>query len=309
MLYDILVRTYTVYECKTWGSRWLCCFFGTLCKLVVSQVDVGKQHRHCYSYGRSPEPQESQGLEAALSQARPLFRLGSGNSRDLSREDVDGSHLGESHLVWGMGGLWRLMFSYVPWSRRKMNHWKSGKKGTGSRLHNDMVYRSCLQLERWSCNSGLRFQISIWLQNRWEMFTFQAMENAKKHSPETPVDFKRYSIYVQRYTYLYIITHNISYQASELYWLLQNEPKFLSRWTPPQVSKGHTVRYAWHPPMEIFWSVTPPGSLAEDGGGLWICKFHTTQVVDCRYIRWLGSVSFLVQFCDLFFPHFWHFWI
>ena len=34
-------------------------FFGTSCKLVVSQVDVGKQHRHCYSYGRSPEPQES----------------------------------------------------------------------------------------------------------------------------------------------------------------------------------------------------------------------------------------------------------
>lgn len=43
---------------------------------VVFLANVGKGS---FS-GRQPEPQESQGLEAALSQAWPLFRLGSGNS-------------------------------------------------------------------------------------------------------------------------------------------------------------------------------------------------------------------------------------
>lgn len=58
---------------------------------VVFLANVGKGS---FS-GRQPEPQESQGLEAALSQAWPLFRLGSGNST-------------------AEGGLWRLRFSRAP---------------------------------------------------------------------------------------------------------------------------------------------------------------------------------------------------
>ena len=124
---------------------------------------------------------------------------------------------------------------------------------------------------------------------------------------------------LERLTSMYTYIHRkISINASSrTILLLHNEHEPLSRWT----SQGSIMRCVWRPPMEISWSVIPPGPLAEDGGWrrekhvdinwratcsnpfIWACDLASYTQVDWTYVGW-GVVCFwILMICFLF----WHF--